>query len=262
MEYLINYLYSIRRIIGSLFSPLTIVFLLIVMSLMGLLLFGNSYFVETCLFFSLVVFYASGTGFFFNVLRKAVGDDYPVVHTVDMQIKWIVVLGAGTLVNHALPANHLLNMLSIKRFLEGVRLYHQLPDAILILSGGSAIPEESTATNMGALASWCGIPQERVLLKTSPMNTEDEVTEIKKTVKEELFFLVTASDHMPRAMEYCIEAGLRPIAAPSDSIRAHNFQAKQTWEKYLVSPQCVIRFTQLAHEIFGRLWFKLSKRKF
>ena len=84
-----------------------------------------------------------------------------------------------------LPSNMLLNAISIERLVEGVRLYHQLPDAKLLLSGGGYEMETSVARNMANLAMTFSVPQQRIILEEYSKNTADEAKYIKQIVGKE-----------------------------------------------------------------------------
>ncbi len=142
---------------------------------------------------------------------------YTPVTRVDQNVHWVVVFGGGVYEASAPPVSEVLSGTSIKRLLEGVRLYRQLPDAKLILSGGgSRVINESVGTRMGELAAWFDIPAADRVLETDSVNTADEAVAIKQWVHDAPFYLVTSAIHMPRAMALCRRQGLNPIAAPCE----------------------------------------------
>ena len=196
---------------------------------------------------------------------------YPVITKINPSIKWVVVLsGEGHGINESTaPANFLLNHVTINRLLEGVRLYNALPQAKLVLSGSAfhislADPnfakrlkrKNTDAVHMAILASWFKIPDKNIVIDLNAINTRDEALAIKKIVKDEPFYLVTSSLHMPRSMALFLKQDLHPIAAPSDC--GLNCNKNGIFPYIIPTPHNLSISNVVWHEYIGRLWEKIS----
>lgn len=132
----------------------------------------------------------------------------------------ILVLGGGHVSDERLPANDQLSEQSLKRLIEGIRIYRQLPGSTLIMSGYSrfGIPR-SHAEVMAETALLLGIPAEDTVAITTPWNTMYEAIDYHRRFgSSHPLILVTSAVHMPRAMMHFQRAGLQPIPAPTNYI--------------------------------------------
>lgn len=183
-------------------------------------------------------------------------EQYPLVNTPDPRVHWVVVLSGGQAEEANQPEHILLYNASIKRLLEGLRLYRQLPDATLLLSGGGFGGEMAESKRMAQLADWFNKPLKPVLLETASLNTAQQAKAIKRWVNDQPFYLVTSATHLPRAMALCRSQGLHPIAAPADKTL---YWQDERWEKrYLPNPQNMVYLSIALHELLGMAWASLS----
>lgn len=245
----------IRHVLESIFNPYFIGILLFTVLLVCLCFYGDSRVLRVGFFLVLIGFLLFSTRMIPSAMIKHWSSQYPVVEQVNPAIHWVVVLGGGQMRGVDAPANHLLSAASIKRLVEGVRLYRQLPSATLLLSGGGEVDEQKTeAVHAGALAAWFGIPPEQVVLETQSINTADEAVAIKPWVQQAPFYLVTSSLHMRRAMALCQKQGLNPIAAPSD----YPYDRAIDWTRDWVPHPLYFVYTNIAwHEMLGWIWGRL-----
>lgn len=132
-------------------------------------------------------------------------------------VGFVVVLSGGFHTAQQYSAASRLAPDSLRRLLEGIALARQLPQARLVLSGGH-LDDEKPAVVMGQLARDLGWPSDRTLLETKGKTTEEQAIKIKDIVGEEPFYLVTSSNHIPRAMFHFRAAKTQPIPYPCDHI--------------------------------------------
>lgn len=197
----------------------------------------------------------SSTGFIPQFVTQKLEGYYPIIEQASPNIRWIVVLGGGQSAGNQQPENVLLYGTSIKRLVEGVRLYRQLPHAKLLLSGGGYGSDIAEATRLATLATWFDIPDNDLVLETLSVNTFDQAVEIKKLLGTQPFYLVTSATHMYRSMHLCQQQGLRPIAAPTDFTL---YWQDERWEKrYLPHPQNLVHLNIALHELLGLAWAKI-----
>ncbi|WP_239005280.1 YdcF family protein [Legionella sp. MW5194] len=195
------------------------------------------------------------TGWLPKTLTACLEQQYPVVKQADPRVRWVVVLSGGQAEEAGQPEHLLLYNASIKRLLEGLRLYRQLPDATLLLSGGGFGSERAESERMAQLADWFNKPLKPVVLETISLNTAQQAKAIKRWVHNQPFYLVTSAIHMPRAMALCRRQGLNPIAAPADRTL---YWQDERWEKrYIPNPQNMVYLTIALHEWLGMAWASL-----
>ena len=131
--------------------------------------------------------------------------------------KYVVVLGAKTFTRHGYPISSQLSSSLMARMIEGVKLAHENPDSILIVTGNGAGPVPE-ANLMYEAAIALGIPKERVIAERESMNTKDHPMYLKPILKNDPFVMVTSAYHMSRAIKNFKAHGLEPIPMPTDYV--------------------------------------------
>lgn len=244
---------KIHQLIELLINPFFISLILLGICLLLLWKQKTSRFVKITCTFVFVVFCLISTPWLPGLLSNYHENQYPIVNQIDSKINLIIVLGGGKSDKTNLPANASLSSASIKRLVEGVRLFKQLPDATLVLSGGSNNSGQSEAELMNELALWFGVPKEKIILETKSLNTEEQALELKSIVHERPFYVATSAGHMPRAMGLLKHVGLNPVAAPTD----FNFPASN----YAIpNPYNMTLMTRTMHEVLGQIWANFRKK--
>jgi uncharacterized SAM-binding protein YcdF (DUF218 family) len=248
----------ISHLLEAVFNPYFLSFLLLLFSMVWLWLRGDGWIVRSSLFMALLGFFLFSTGWLPVAITSRLENQYAVVEKPNPEIKWVVVLSGGHNETKYLgiPANDILSTASLERLVEGVRLYRQIPDAKLLLSGGvSDTKETSEAAYLAKVALWFEVPEEDIVLEADSYNTAEEAIAIKKILHDEPFYLVTSAVHMPRAMALCKYQGLSPIAAPAGLTLKHK---KTEWQKVMLPNHANLTHTSTAwHEILGFVWGRL-----
>ncbi len=139
--------------------------------------------------------------------------DWPV----DARPEAVMVLGAGYQPNQPWPVTGQLSDSAVNRLAEGLRLWNQAPDTLLIVSGTDRRPEvPSMALGYESLARQLGVPEGSIHALTAPRDTGEEARAAADLLGEEaVLVLVTSASHMNRAMNHFKAAGLKPIPAPT-----------------------------------------------
>jgi uncharacterized SAM-binding protein YcdF (DUF218 family) len=245
---------SLKNLLEAIVNPFFLLLLLLAASTLAIFLNKARRSTPYSVLFVLIGLVLLSTGFLPNKLIIYLESQYPPVSKLDTSVSWIVVLGGGQAnLENTLPNNRLYSA-SIKRLLEGVRLYRQLPNAKLLLSGGHDGSGKTEAENLSELASWIRISPENIFLENKSANTIGQVKEIKPWVGKKPFYLVTSAVHMPRAITLCKRMGLNPIGAPTDFTL---YWADDRWTKYfLPNPNNIVYFNMAWHEILGIIWAK------
>ena len=117
-----------------------------------------------------------------------------------------------------------------ERYTEGAALARRLPNARVVLSGGSAAvfasepPEAETAAR---LFEALGIAKDRITLETASRDTYENATFTARLIKPtagQRWLLVTSAWHMPRAIGCFRRAGVPVEAWPVDFRTSSRFQ--------------------------------------
>ena len=144
------------------------------------------------------------------------------------RIRFVVVLGSSNTTDSALPESNQLDTASLYRLVEGIRIQRQLPQTFLVFSGGANQDPQANATIAGRVAQSLGVDSGRLVMEERPRDTAEEVEMLQPMLKikdiDMPFILVTSAAHMERAMKLFQEAGMHPIAAPTDFLIKNNNQ--------------------------------------
>ena len=241
-----------RHIIELLVNPFLLCLLFLGLSTVFLWRKSHLVFVRITLCVVTLTLIIISTGWLPMYLTHRLEARYDIVNQVDPDIQWVVVLGGGQNQFDGMPANDALTSASIKRLVEGVRLFRALPKAKLVLSGGSSTEEQPEALLAAQLATWFSIPDKSIVLEAKSINTADQAREMASIVHNQPFYLVTSAIHMPRSMALFEQQGLHPIAAPTDFTFFWN---SGNLEKMIIPNSYNLSYFSIAmHEILGRLW--------
>jgi uncharacterized SAM-binding protein YcdF (DUF218 family) len=103
------------------------------------------------------------------------------------------------------------------RLAEGIRLFRQIDNSILVTSAGSLRNKETQAEVARKAAILLGVDSSRIITLNTPNTTMEEAGAIVKLVGTNAsVIVVTDAIHMPRAMKFFKAAGLMPLAAPTN----------------------------------------------
>ena len=169
-------------------------------------------------------------------------------------VSHIVVLGGAGCTAELTPADR--TGASIFRVLEGVRLWHGIPESHLVLSGMGFPGEANNPDLMKALPMDLGVPAKSLTVYADAWDTGDEAAFLSKLLGHSRFALVSAAYHIPRAMKLFRSRGLNPIASPCA------FKAKfpPPWYRYFLPDAEALFNSQLAiHEYLGQLWMRIRE---
>jgi len=146
------------------------------------------------------------------------------------------------------------------RMLEAIRIYRQLPQSKLILSGGlqcdPSAPAEALTTYR--LAVSLGVPPKDILLEQRSLDTDDQVRYLSEMVGQAPFVLVTSAVHMPRAVAMFRKAGLRPIPAPAE-YNSDICGVPEPFRPWSLYPNAVdlLKAERAIYEYLGLLWARI-----
>ena len=128
----------------------------------------------------------------------------------------ILVHGGGHGFDDRLPPNSLLSDQAMKRLSEGIRLYHQLPNSVLVLSGFSSSGRTTQAEMLRNTTLLLGLDEKRTIMNKEPGNTYEEVkVYAEKFGNSHPLIVVSSAAHMPRVMYLFEKAGIEAIPSPA-----------------------------------------------
>ena len=171
-------------------------------------------------------------------------------------VRWIVVLGGGHRSGEDLPPSSLPSDVSVYRILEGLRLYHAIPESRIIFSGSGGAGPSSTASTYSRLATALGVDPARIDLEESPRNTAEEAARVHARVRNESVVLVTAALHMPRAVRIFEKEGLSVVPSPTGHRAPGRGSSISDW--IVPSPARVAYADAVMHELLGLLAVRLG----
>jgi len=132
--------------------------------------------------------------------------------------RYVAVLGGGYRPSEGLPITSVLGRASVMRLMEGVRLFRQLAQSRLVVSGGPSGENPPTAQGYLTAAIELGVPRDSIIVIDTPVDTAAEIRALHARLGDAPVLLVTSAAHMRRAMEYCSLEGLHATAAPTDHL--------------------------------------------
>lgn len=197
-----------------------------------------------------------------NIFLKSLEDKYNVLDVTSLndndtlekeQIELIVVLGGGHTLNPDYTITSQINNFSLVRLIEGIRIYREIPNSKLLLSGGGSIGTD--AEIMLEVARAIGVDRNDIILESESMDTKDQAMFIKELVKESPFILVTSASHMPRSIALFRKQGMNPIPAPT----GHKSITPQRSRFVLPFPKGkeIVKAETVFYEYLGLMWAKL-----
>jgi len=165
------------------------------------------------------------------------------------EIKHIIVLTAWDSELQSVPYIQNLGYRSAFRIIEAHRIYREIPDCRIIISGS-----KNGGELMSALLALFNVPKKNIIIDQST-NTYMSAANTKKILRNEKFILVTSAVHMPRSMLLFSMEGLKPIPAPADYIggyyKDYNFPYAKPLTYYLPNTVSFLRSSAALYEYFG-----------
>jgi len=193
----------------------------------------------------------------------------PLLHMEGVRdVDTIVLLTGAAWEDPHLPLTSWVGETTVSRLLEAIRLFHLIPDARVVISGGPLNRDERNipvSRIVGDLAGSMGIPGEKILLETNSTNTYENGVEIKKLLGGKPFVLVTSASHLPRAIAVFQKLGLSPIPAPADfrviRNKPHSLPSAGEVLKEMISAlpssSNLAQSERALHEYAGFIWYRV-----
>lgn len=252
--------FAFKKLVGALFMPFP-VFLVLFVTGLGLLLAARRRAGLVVIWGSLVFLLALSSPLSDRWLAMLEDRYPPLADITDFQgIDAVVVLGGGWSPEPGWPISSQLTVSSAIRLMEGVRLAVAFPEARLIVSGGSSDPDrrDPLAHVLAKGAQELGIPEDRIVIIDTPLDTADEARAMADLLGPEPdFLLVTTAAHMPRAMAHFHHVGLEPIPGPTQRRTMTTLQ-RSNWMSWVPSPDNLGKAGVAWYEFLGLLALELD----
>lgn len=178
----------------------------------------------------------------------------------DSGIDAVVVLSGGWQPEPEWPVTAQLHASTLLRLAEGIRLWQQQPQALLVVTGGSRNPKvPGSALGMSVAAQALGVPADRIMALDGPLDTAQEALAVRAALGQDAnLVVVTAASHMARAILHFERVGLAPLAAPTAFKVSHAPRQLTDW---LPSSQHLRKSERALYERFGRLSLPMDHRR-
>ncbi len=176
-----------------------------------------SRFLSVCLLlYTIFIFLTPLPEYFLSKLE----DTYPELQVENLdttQSYHILVLGAGLIQSPGMLPVHQLNRALSTRFLEGLRIYQQLPKALIIGSGIDFSAKSSQGKMVAEAAVNLQVPAKDTAYLSKARNTREEAAYYYERFGNSTpLILVTSANHLPRATRWFEMEGITVIPAPAD----------------------------------------------
>ncbi|MCK9195833.1 MAG: YdcF family protein [Syntrophales bacterium] len=255
-------LFLLKKIVSPLFQPLSIVLVLLVSGLMLMWMTRKKNIGKIFLTLGTILLLIASYGFLADRLVVSLENRYfPLLNAKNIHnskdIKWIVVLGGGSLPDPRLPLSSQLNPDSLARLLEGVRLHRQLPDSRLILSGGAVFQDAPESETLAKTAILMGMSESDMVRENKSLDTADQAKFISNIVGDNKFILVTSAIHMPRSMALFRKFGMNPIAAPTNYMVVK--QSRIHPQAFFPGSGSLREMEAAIHEYLGLIWMRVQR---
>jgi len=197
-----------------------------------------------------------------DMLARPLEEKYPPLRSFEsiQDVKWIVVLGGGSVVDPGLPLSTYLSDASLFRLSEGVFLHNRLPETKLILTGRSGFEGITPVSEvMADTAREWGVKPDDIIIEAEATDTKDHPIYVKEIVESDEFILVTSASHMPRAMALFRRHGLAPIPALTDYMVMEREGGLRPGVLF-PSAGALEKVERIIHEYLGMVWAKLRSQ--
>lgn len=175
--------------------------------------------------------------------------------------EWIVVLGNSTIEGSSLPANSVFQAAFLARFVEGVRLARQHPEAAVLLSLPGRLPEAEKRRLADELCATLALDRERLHLMMAARDTVDEARQTAAMAGAAPVCVVTSAAHLPRAVALFRGAGLRATGSPTDFLTAPPGPPRPAGIRGIYPNGRAVLVTETAvYETLGSFWTRLRRQ--
>ena len=249
-------LFSVSKIVGLLIEPYNLAIFLVCCALLLRLMRRGKRLRRALLIGAAAVLLVFGFGPTANLLLYPLETAHARPAKLPSRPGAVIVLGGFTREPRDNPNFYELTE-SADRFVEGVRLAHTFPKALLVISSGSSAVIDTFYKEgqvLGSLALDMGLPARQVKVDAESRNTRENAQYSKRLLAsiKGPRILITSAAHMPRAVACFRKVGVEVVPWPVDYRRTGS--GPGSW---LPKPATLFRSNAALHEYAGWLYYWL-----
>jgi len=227
--------FIIKKAISILIEPLSIFFLIFFIALYNLHKNKQKSFYIFSI--SIIYLFLITNPKISDLLLEPLENSFHQIKKIDTNIKYIVLIGGD----------------GKNRGWEALRLLKNIPNSKIIVSGYKGNKKLPEAIRNANRFKSIGIDLKRIIILPKPKDTIEEAKEIKKTLKNKRFYLVTSAYHMPRASMIFKYYKLNFKEAPTNYL--HSYKSSFFSFPYYTN---LVKTSKAVHEYIGILFLKLK----
>ena len=250
-------MFELKKIVSALLMPLPALLIIGVFGLMLLWFTRQKGLASVFIAFAFLgIFLVSFQPIATSLLRPLERENNAFVPS-NQSVDFVMVLGSGHVIDHAMPITSELSRTALMRLAEGIRIHRLYPGSKLILSGYGGGTEISHARMMAKVALALGVNKNDILLLETAKDTWEEAFQAATVVGNHKLVLVTSASHMTRALTEFRQAGMEPTPAPTNFLASNKI--KQPWERYKPQAKYLEQTERYWHETMGQWWQQLRE---
>ncbi len=248
-------LFLLKKIITVFVMPINLVLILLLLSVFYFRKRPSKSF--KCLICAFLLLTIASVPVISDNFMVSIEDNYEAFTRSSKPVDYIIVLGGWHENNDALPVTSQLNVDSLQRLVEVIRIYKLHPEAKIITSGHHSEDKMSNAQKMKQSLMLLGVSEQKIITENFPKDTEEEAQLISPRVQGNNVVLITNADHMLRAIKYFQTQGVDPIPAPT-GLWVKNINSPKKWDYYVPSSKKLHQTTIAWYESLGLFvqWLK------
>ncbi|MCP9496205.1 MAG: envelope biogenesis factor ElyC [Pyrinomonadaceae bacterium MAG19_C2-C3] len=251
-------MFILKKIISAFLMPMPFCLLLIFAGLFLLWFTRRQKMGKVFVTVGAIVLTLCGYDIFARHIIKPLERQYPafaINAEIQSSVRWIVVLGGGAAEDDFIAPTNQLSNASLARVVEGVRIQRTMPQAKLLLSGGSVFGSPPEAEIMRAVAEALGVERATIVLETESRDTEDQARNIRSIVGDDAHVLVTSAAHLPRSVALFNKLDMHPVPAPTDY---EAFDSKHIGVgSFFPNASALYTVGSAIHEYLGQTWTRI-----
>jgi uncharacterized SAM-binding protein YcdF (DUF218 family) len=250
-------LFALKKLIGTLLSPLIISLFLIILGL--ILNFSFQKVSVVLISFGSILLFLSSIPYTADKVIKKLESQYIVFRPNGRTVDYIITLGSAHSSSQVLPASMAISSTGIKRLVEVLRLSNIYPNAKIITSGGNIDKMESQAVISKRALIELGVSSDRIITSTEAIDTAQEAKYLSLIIKHDNALLVTSANHMPRAMQFFKQYDLNITAAPAGVTVKYTIPPLNRYG-FTPSSEKLYQSTAVLYESIGAFWCVVKEK--